>query len=230
MSKKILIVDDEKKIRDIIGKFAKFEGYDFDFANDGLSAIEKIRKKNDFDLIILDIMMPNLDGFSTAREIRKLADIPILMLSARGEEYDKLHGFELGIDDYLVKPFSPKELFFRISAILKRINKGLEKIEEKGIHYQYKDLNFDSVSRILSIKNKKIPLSKKEFSLLLYLIENKNIALARERIINAVWDYESFGNDRTLDTHIKTLRKALGEYGSFIITLRGFGYKFEDKK
>jgi len=220
---RLLIVDDEDKIRDLIKKYAIFDNHIITEASNGIKAIELL-KTNTFDLVVLDIMMPELDGFSTAKEIRKTSDIPIIMLSARGEEYDKIHGFELGIDDYMVKPFSPKELMMRIEAILKRISPSKE---IKNQCFSYETLLLDFSARILYIDNEKINLSPKEYDLLSYLIKNKGVALTREKLILDVWGYDFYGDDRTLDTHIKLLRKSLGKYSNLIVTLRGVGYRFE---
>jgi len=221
---KLLIVDDEEKIRDLIKKYAVFDNHIITEASNGMEAIE-LFNSNSFDLIVLDIMMPELDGFSTAKEIRKISNIPIIMLSARGEEYDKIHGFELGIDDYIVKPFSPKELMMRIEAILKR-TKSIN--ISKNQTFEYKTLLLDFSARILYIDNEQINLSPKEYDLLSYMIKNKGVALTREKLILDVWGYDFFGDDRTLDTHIKLLRKSLGKYSNLIVTLRGVGYRFEN--
>ena len=224
---KLLVVDDEEKIRELIGKYAKFEGHSVDFATDGLEAIEKCRE-NTYDAVIMDIMMPNLDGFSACREIRKHSDVAILMLSARGEEYDKINGFELGVDDYVVKPFSPKELMLRIEAILKRAQRA-EAQPEVDI-YRHEGLEVNFTARRVYADGIELSLSPKEYDLLFYMIKNKDIALSREKLINKVWGYDFFGGDRTLDTHIKLLRKSLGKYASYIVTLRGVGYRYSDEK
>ena len=218
----LLVVDDEQKIREIITKYAQFEGYSADQAPDGLTALEMIKEK-DYDLVTLDVMMPDLDGFSVCKEIRKNSRIPVIMLSARGEEYDRIHGFEVGIDDYVVKPFSPKELMMRVSAVLKRTN------NISNDTFEYKGLKIDFAGRIVYIDGKKTDLTPKEYDLLFYLVKNKGIALTREKLISNVWGYDFFGDDRTLDTHIKLLRKNLGEYSNLIVTLRGVGYRFESK-
>lgn len=220
----ILITDDEAMIRALIIKYATFEGHTIKEAQNGLEAIEFCRNEK-FDIIIMDIMMPELDGFSAVKEIKKLQDIPVLMLSARGEEYDKIHGFELGIDDYMVKPFSPKELMMRIDAIMKRVNKT--NAEDKHEQYIKDGLTADITARRVLIDSINIDMSPKEYDLLFYMIKNKNIALTRERLITEVWGYDFCGDDRTLDTHIKLLRKSLGEYARLITTLRGVGYRFE---
>ena len=220
---KILVVDDEFRIREIIKKYAVFEGHEVSEAVDGMSAIE-ICNRESFDIIIMDVMMPELDGFSACREIRKTCNTPIIMLSARGEEYDKIHGFELGIDDYVVKPFSPKELMMRISAVLKR-SKNIS-VENKDI-FKYKDLVVDFTARIVTVNGERVEMTPKEYDLFFYMVRNKGIALTREKLISEVWGYDFFGDERTLDTHIKLLRKSLGEYSKCIVTLRGVGYRFE---
>ncbi len=223
---RILVVDDEEKIRELIKKYAVFEGHTVTEAGDGMEAVEICRKDpNAFDIIIMDVMMPELDGFSAVKEIRKTCNTPVLMLSARGEEYDKIHGFELGIDDYVVKPFSPKELMMRINAIMKR-TASVEEETKKDI-VRFEGLTIDFTARIVSVNDEKLDLSPKEYDLLFYMVNNKNIALTREKLITNVWGYDFYGDDRTLDTHIKLLRKSLGEYSKFIVTLRGVGYRFE---
>jgi len=229
---RILIVDDEMNIRDIIKKYALFEGYDVAEAADGMEAVEKCRKEQ-FDLIIMDVMMPELDGFSACREIRKFSDVPIIMLSARGEEYDRINGFEGGADDYVVKPFSPKELMLRVDAVMKRVRSGaasaapeqpLNEIVELG------GLTADLTARIVYVDGVRVDMSPKEYDLFFYLLKNRNIALSRDRIISTVWGYEYDGDDRTLDTHIKLLRKSLGRCAGYIVTLRGVGYRFDTGK
>lgn len=227
---KILVADDEAGIRNIIKKYANFEGHEIVEADNGMNAIE-LCKENDFDLIIMDVMMPELDGFSAVREIKKIADIPVIMLSARTEEYDKIHGFEIGIDDYVVKPFSPKELMLRITAVLRRYT-AAPKNQGNGdtqIHdiVTYGKLKIDFTGRYVYVDDKKIDLTPKEYELLFYLVRNKNIALTRDMILDNVWGYDFFGDERTLDTHIKLLRKSLGECSSYLVTLRGVGYRFE---
>ena len=219
----ILVVDDEEQIRNIIKKYAAFEGYQVSEAVDGMEAVEICRQKK-FVLIIMDVMMPELDGFSACREIRKTSDTPVLMLSARGEEYDRIHGFEIGVDDYVVKPFSPRELMMRVQAILKRSRPAAENSREV---YQFEGLTVDMTGRIVTIDGQKAELSPKEYDLLFYLVRNRGIALSRETLITNVWGYDFYGDDRTLDTHIKLLRKSLGVYSKFIVTLRGVGYRFE---
>ena len=220
---KILITDDEEKIRALIRKYAQFEGHTVVEAANGMKAVEICRQQT-FDMLIVDIMMPELDGFSTIREIRKTQDTPVIVLSARGEEYDKIHGFELGIDDYVVKPFSPKELMMRIEAVLKRTGKRTQTEHELFVK---EGLTCDFTARRVTLDGQNVDLSPKEFDLLFYMIKNKNIALSREKLITEVWGYDFYGDDRTLDTHIKLLRKSLGDYARFITTLRGVGYRFE---
>ncbi len=225
----LLVVDDEIRIRSIIKKYAEFEGHTVTEAADGMEAVGLARKQ-EFDLIIMDIMMPELDGFSACREIRKTSNVPIIMLSARGEEYDKINGFELGIDDYVVKPFSPKELMLRIEAVMKRVKSNTQnpvRRENIIISLDNGGLRADVTARIVYIDNERIEMSPKEYDLFFYMLENKNIALSRERLISDVWGYDFFGDVRTLDTHIKLLRKSLGKYARMIVTLRGVGYRFE---
>ncbi len=225
----ILIVDDEARIRELIRKYAEFEGHAVKEAADGISAVN-ICRQNSFDIIIMDIMMPELDGFSATKEIRRFSDTPIIVLSARGEEYDKINGFGLGIDDYVVKPFSPKELMLRIAAILNRTKEKAPKEEENKDIYSVEGLKIDFTARIVYIDGKEAKLSPKEYELLFYLVRNRNIALSREKLICEVWGYDFFGGDRTLDTHIKLLRRSLSDYGRFIVTLRGIGYRFDGPK
>lgn len=221
----LLIVDDEARIRDLIRKYAAFEGYNGEEASNGMEAIEKCRQKN-YDLIIMDVMMPELDGFSACREIRRKSQVPVIMLSARGEEYDRIHGFELGIDDYVVKPFSPRELMMRVSAVLKRTAANAPAASD-GERVTIGDMVVDFAARQVTIKGEKLNLSPKEYDLLFYMVRNRGIALTREKLISDVWGYDFFGDDRTLDTHIKLLRKSLGDYADKITTLRGVGYRFE---
>ena len=223
---KILVVDDEEKIRNVIREYAEFSGYEVKEAQDGMDAVN-ICKNEDFDIIIMDVMMPKLDGFSAIKEIKKTKNIPVLMLSARGEEYDKLFGFEIGIDDYVVKPFSPKEVIARINAICARTNKKEENNNSKD-KYVYEGLEIDMLGRNVYVNGVKKDLTPKEFELLQYLVLNKNIALSREKILNEVWGYDFFGEDRTVDKHVKMLRNNLGEYRDKIVTVRGMGYKFEE--
>lgn len=216
---KILIVDDEEKIREVVREYALINGYEVDEADDGYDAVLKV-EANDYDVIILDIMMPKLDGFSACRQIKKIKNIPVIMLSARQEEYDKLLGFEIGVDDYVVKPFSPKELMARIKVIVERTSQKTETLKFKG-------LEIDVEGRVVYVNNEKANLTPKEIDLLLFMVKNKNIALSRMRLLEEVWDYDYFGDDRTVDTHIKMLRHNLKEYRDMIVTVRGMGYKFE---
>ena len=220
---KILVVDDEVNIRRVVREYAEFEGYEVAEAENGMEAVEMV-KSEDFDLIVMDIMMPKLDGFSTCKEIKKYKTIPVIMLSARGEEYDKLFGFELGIDDYVVKPFSPKELMARIKAVLKRNNVSESTVPEKLV---VEGLEIDIAGREVYVDGEKASMTPKEYDLLFYLVKNKNLALTRDKLLEEVWGYDFFGDDRTVDTHIKMLRNSLGQYRKFIVTLRGMGYKFE---
>lgn len=220
---KLLVVDDEIRIRDMIRKYAEFEGYEVVEAQDGMDAIEKCRVE-EFDLIIMDVMMPNLDGFSAVREIHKSRNLPVIMLSARGEEYDKIHGFEIGVDDYVVKPFSPKELMMRVGAVLKRVQNASS--QGKDV-FTYEGLRVDFTARVVYIDEERLEMTPKEYALFFYLVRNKGIALTREQLIKDVWGYDFYGDDRTLDTHIKLLRKSLREYSRLIVTLRGVGYRFE---
>ena len=222
---KILVVDDEFRIRQIIRKYAEFEGYEVEEATDGMQAIQICRQK-EFDLIIMDVMMPELDGFSACREIRKFCDTPIIMLSARGEEYDKIHGFELGSDDYVVKPFSPKELMMRVNAVIKRTGSSSDNETKKEV-FKYQGLEVDFSARIVTIDGERIEMTPKEYDLFFYMVKNRGLALTRESLISEVWGYDFFGDERTLDTHIKLLRRSLGEYSRCIVTLRGVGYRFE---
>lgn len=219
---KILIADDEQKIREVLREYAEFEGHEVTEAVDGMQTVELV-KSGEFDIIIMDIMMPRLDGFSACKEIRKFNSTPVLMLSARGEEYDKLFGFEIGADDYVVKPFSPKEVLARVNAIIKR-NQTQEVQNDLAI---FEGLEINFTARDVKIDGVKVSLTPKEYDLLFYLVRNKNIALSRNKLLEAVWGYDFFGDDRTIDTHIKMLRNNLGDYRKFIVTLRGMGYKFE---
>ena len=227
----ILIVDDEARIRSIVRKYAEFEGHTVSEAGDGMEAVNLCRRER-FDIIILDIMMPELDGFSACREIRKHTDTPIIMLSARSEEYDKINGFELGIDDYVTKPFSPRELMLRVEAVLKRTKResAAEKEQNEIVEMDNGGLRVDLTARIVYIDGERIEMSPKEYDLFFYLLRNRNVALTRERLINEVWGYDFYGDARTLDTHIKLLRKSLGRYSEYIVTLRGVGYRFEERR
>lgn len=227
----ILVVDDESRIRALIRKYAEFEGHTVTEAGDGMEAVNLCRTQT-FDLIIMDIMMPELDGFSACREIRKISQTPIIMLSARGEEYDKINGFELGIDDYVVKPFSPKELMLRVDAVMKRVKRPVAdtgKAPNQIIELDGGGLKADVTARIVYVDGQRVEdMSPKEYDLFFYMLENRNIALSREKLISEVWGYDFYGDARTLDTHIKLLRKSLGKYASYIVTLRGVGYRFEE--
>lgn len=226
---KLLIVDDESRIRTLIAKYAAFEGYAWEEAADGMEAIEKARDAS-VGLAILDIMMPELDGFSAAREIRKFRpNLPIILLSARGEEYDKIHGFELGIDDYVVKPFSPKELMMRVAAVLRRSGRT-EAQENAHEIVEIQGMKVDFTARRVTVDGETLELSPKEYELLFYMVRNRGIALSRDRLISEVWGFDFFGDDRTLDTHIKLLRRQLGDYARYITTLRGVGYRFEKEE
>ena len=225
---KILVADDEVRIRSIIKKYAEFEGHTVAEAGDGMEAV-RLCRKNEYDIVIMDVMMPELDGFSAAREIRKTSSVPIVILSARGEEYDKINGFNIGIDDYIVKPFSPKDLMLRIEAILKRTRReNTVRPENQIIEIDGGGLRADLTARIVYIDGKRVDMSPKEYDLFFYLVSNRNIALSREKLLSEVWGYDFYGDARTLDTHIKILRKSLGRYADRIATLRGVGYRFED--
>ena len=219
---KVLIVDDEAGIRDVIKEYCLFENYDVKEAEDGMSALEIVKNDNDIDIIVLDIMMPKMDGYTTLKEIRKISKVPVIMLSARSEEYNKLLSFELGVDDYVTKPFSPKELIARIKAIS---NRGAK---DDFNMYKYKNLVIDYLGHKVTIDSKEIKLTPKEYELLVLFVQNKSIALSREVLLSKVWGYDFYGDDRTIDTHIKMLRNNLGEYRDLIVTVRGMGYKFEE--
>ena len=225
----ILVVDDEARIRTLIRKYAEFEGHTVTEAVDGMEAVLACRA-NTYDIIIMDIMMPELDGFSACREIRKISSTPIIMLSARGEEYDRINGFEVGVDDYVVKPFSPKELMLRVDAIMKRVKGGARQMNQMPnvvVEIDNGGLKADLTARLVFIDGERVEMSPKEYDLFFYLLSNKNIALSREKLLCEVWGYDFFGDARTLDTHIKLLRKSLGRYANCIVTLRGVGYRFE---
>ena len=222
--RKILAVDDEARIRELIRKYAEFEGYEVDEAADGMKAVEMVRKGR-YDLVVMDIMLPFLDGFSAVREIRKTSDVPVIMLSARGEELDRIHGFESGVDDYVTKPFSPRELILRIDAVLKRS----ARTEEVRDEFRVNGLTVDFTARRVTVDGKDVEMTPKEYDLLFYLVRNCGIALSREKLISEVWGYDFYGDDRTLDTHIKLLRRDLGVYADCIVTLRGVGYRFDEK-
>ena len=218
----VLIVDDEERIRDIIKEYLDFEGYTYDEASNGMEAIEKI-KENEYSVVILDIMMPKVDGFTVVREVRKFSQVPVIMLSARGEEYDKLFGFEMGVDDYITKPFSPKELVARVKAILKRSGAIAEK---QGV-LKIPGIEIDETGRKVLVDGKQITLTPKEFDILVYMVKNQNIVLSREKILSTIWGYEFFGDDRTVDTHIKMLRNSIEPYRNYIKTIWSIGYKLE---
>jgi DNA-binding response OmpR family regulator len=219
---RLLVVDDEQKIREVIREYAEFNEFEVTEASDGMDAVA-LCKDNDFDIIIMDVMMPKLDGFSAVKEIKKTKDTPVIMLSARGEEYDKLFGFELGIDDYMTKPFSPKELMARINVILTRRTPAVEEVER----LTFDGLDINIPAREVTVDGTRVELTPKEYDLLFYLVQNKNIALSRDKLLSDIWGYDFFGDDRTIDTHIKNLRNNLGAYRNKIITMRGIGYKFE---
>ncbi len=221
---KVLIVDDEEMIRAVLREYIEFEGGEADEAQDGMEAVKKCRE-NDYDIILMDVMMPKLDGFSAVKEIRKFKNTPVIMLSARGEEYDKLFGFEIGSDDYVTKPFSPKEVMARIHAIVNRSRGGAGK--KHGEVYEFEGLKIDMVGRNVYVDGERAELTPKEYELLFYFVENEGVALTRERLLNKVWGYDFYGDDRTVDTHVKMLRGNLKDYRKFIVTLRGLGYKFE---
>ena len=220
----ILVCDDDKEIAGAIEIYLRNEGYKVFKAYNGEEALEIVRREN-LHLIIMDVMMPRLDGYSACKEINKTKNIPVIMLSARGEEYDKLFGFEIGVDDYVVKPFSPKELMARVKAVLKRGNAAQEKNLKEKIDFE--GLSIDMSGREVYVNGERASMTPKEYDLLFYLVKNKNIALSRDKLLEEVWGYDFFGDDRTVDTHIKMLRNSLGEYRKFIVTLRGMGYKFE---
>ena len=222
---RLLIVDDEANIRHVVREYAEFEEYEVTEAENGMEAVALCREQ-DFDLIIMDVMMPRLDGFSACKEIRKKKNIPVIMLSARGEEYDKLFGFEIGIDDYVVKPFSPKELMARVRAVLNRQNTAVVS-QPASTRMQFEGLEIDLAGREVYVDGQRASMTPKEYDLLFYLVKNKGLALTRDKLLEEVWGYDFFGDDRTVDTHIKMLRGSLGVYWKFIVTLRGMGYKFD---
>ncbi len=224
---RMLIVDDEEKIRAVVREYAEFEDYEVEEARDGMEAVNLCREK-DYDIIIMDVMMPRLDGYSACKEIKKHKDIPVIMLSARGEEYDKLFGFETGIDDYVVKPFSPRELMARVRAVLTRSRSASQAAQQQlPQRLTFGGLEIDIAGREVYVDGKRASMTPKEYDLLFYLVKNKGLALSRDKLLEEVWGYDFFGDDRTVDTHIKMLRGSLGPYRSYIVTLRGMGYKFE---
>ena len=220
---RILIVDDERMIREVLREYILYGGYEAVEASNGEEAVQLCRQM-EFDVVLMDIMMPKMDGFEAARQILREKDVAVIMLSALGEEYDKLRAFELGVDDYVTKPFSPKEVLARIHAVAKR-RSVKEKNRSTGL--QFEGLRLDPEGRNVYVNGEKISLTPKEYELLFYMAKNKGIALTRERLLSEVWGFDFFGDDRTVDTHIKMLRSNLKEYRKFIITLRGWGYKFE---
>ncbi|MGN0182489.1 MAG: response regulator transcription factor [Candidatus Ornithomonoglobus sp.] len=222
--KKILMVDDEADIRRLVRKYAERDGYNVTEAADGLEAVS-LCAENDFDIIIMDIMMEETDGYTACKRIKKSKDIPIIMLSAKGTEFDKLFGFEVGVDDYMVKPFSPKELMARINAIIKRCKVNSEPKPENRISFD--GLQIDTLGRNVYVNGKKTDLTAKEYDLLVYFAKNNGIALTREQILDAVWGYNYFGDDRTVDWQVKLLRNKLGTLRGYLKTIRGVGYKFE---
>ena len=219
---KVLIVDDEEMIRSVLREYVEFEGGEADEAQDGMEAVKKCRE-TEYDVVLMDIMMPRLDGYSAVKEIRKFSNVPVIMLSARGEEYDKLFGFEIGSDDYVTKPFSPKEVMARIHAVLRRGKTPAG----GGEVYEFEGLKIDVTGRNVYVDGEKADLTPKEYELLFYFVQNAGVALTRERLLNKVWGYDFYGDDRTVDTHVKMLRGNLKDYRKFIVTLRGLGYKFE---
>ena len=221
---KVLIVDDEDMIRNVLKEYVEFEGNEAFEAADGMEAV-RLCRDNDYDIILMDVMMPKLDGFSAVKEIKKFKDIPVIMLSARGEEYDKLFGFEIGVDDYVTKPFSPKEVMARINAVTKRRSAASENTNPD--FYKFEGLTVDMAGRNVYVDGEKAELTPKEYEILFYFIKNKGIALTREKLLYDVWGFDFYGDDRTVDTHIKMLRANLKQYRKFIVTLRGLGYKFE---
>ncbi len=221
---KVLIVDDEEMIRNVLREYIEFDGGEADEAQDGMEAVKKCRE-NDYDIVLMDVMMPRLDGFSAVKEIKKYKDVPAIMLSARGEEYDKLFGFEIGSDDYVTKPFSPKEVIARIHAVVNRTKGAAERAPRD--QYEFEGLKIDIAGRNVYVNGERAELTPKEYELLFYFVENRGVALTRERLLNKVWGYDFYGDDRTVDTHVKMLRGNLKEYRKFIVTLRGLGYKFE---
>ena len=219
---KILVVDDESRMRKLVKDFLQKNNYEVLEAGDGSEALDIFFEQNDIALIILDVMMPKMDGWQVCREIRNYSKVPIIMLTAKGDEKDELQGFDLGVDEYISKPFSPKILVARVEAILRRAGKAAsgDVMEAGGIH-------LDQAAHMVTIDGQNVELSYKEFELLTYFMENKGIALSREKILNNVWNYDYFGDARTIDTHVKKLRSKLGDRGEYIKTIWGMGYKFE---
>lgn len=228
MADRVLVVDDESGIRDIVCQYLKFEGFLCAEASNGKQAVEIVcAEEQSFDLIIMDVMMPFMDGITALRMIREKSDVPVILLTAKGEEYDKIFGFELGADDYVVKPFSPKELIVRVKAILKRV-KGRES-EKKDAPYRYKELVVSPMSYEASIAGKKLSLTPKEFELLVCFIKNKGTVMTREQLLDEIWGYDFYGDSRTVDTHVKMLRNNLGEYRELIKTVWGVGYRYDEE-
>lgn len=219
---RLLIVDDEANIRQVVCDYAHLNDYEIDEAADGMQAIEMVRTHN-YDCVILDVMMPGLDGFTACKQIKKIKNVPVIMLSARQEEYDKLYGFELGVDDYVVKPFSPKELMARVKVILDRTHKSAN----RTLSFDEGGLVIDSGGRTVMVDGQRVDMTPKEMDLLLYMVDHQNIALSRTKLLEDVWNYDYFGDYRTVDAHIKMLRQSLGPYKNHIVTVRGMGYKFE---
>ena len=219
---KVLIVDDEIGIREVIKEYSISEGYSTLEAENGVEALQILKNNSDINVIVLDIMMPKMDGYTTLKEIRKEYDIPVIMLSARADEFDKLQSFDLGVDDYVTKPFSPKELMARIKVVT-----GRNKVSTD--EYAYKNLKINYLGHNVLINDKEVKLTPKEYELLVYFVQNKGIALSRETLLSKIWGYDFYGDDRTIDTHIKMLRNSLGEYRNLITTVRGMGYKYEEK-
>lgn len=222
---RILIADDEDRIREMIKEYVSLEEFDTGEASDGVEALELFRQQ-EYDLVILDVMMPKMDGWSVCREIRKISQVPVIMLTARGEEYDKLFGFELGVDDYIVKPFSPKELLARMKAIIRRSQKAGADAAD-GEKQSFGGLVIEFNSRNVYVDGKLKNLTPKEYELLSFFVRNRNRVFSRDQLLNSVWGYDFMGDDRTVDTHVKMLRESLGEYRKFIVTVWGTGYKFE---
>jgi two-component system response regulator ResD len=222
----LLVADDEERIRAAIREYAEFEGWQVTEAADGMQAVELVRNA-DFDVVVLDIMMPRLDGFSACKEIRRLKDIPVLMLSARGEEYDKLFGFELGIDDYVIKPFAGKELMARLKVIVNRHRQATDGGASDKVFFGALEVDFGG--RRVVVDGKPATMTPKEYDLLFHLVRHANQAITREQLLGAVWGYDYYGDDRTVDAHIKMLRSSLGPYRKHIVTLRGTGYRFDEK-
>ena len=224
MDKCILIVDDESRMRKLIKDFLAAKGYNILEAEDGEKALQVFEENSEkISLILLDVMMPKLDGWSVLRQIRQTSKVPIIMLTARGEEQDELFGFELGVDEYISKPFSPKILVARVEAILKRTQGNSKEVKDYG------GIEIDKDGRTVTVDGKVLELSLREYELLVYLVENENIALSRDKILNNVWNYDYYGDSRTIDSHIKKIRHKLGKRGKYIKTKRGVGYKFEVK-